>query len=102
VCNTVGRGGNFGLIWHGANGTQRLGGLGVGLDLAAGIGVDAGVVLVVTITRDESAVLDVAGGVVETSDTIVNMLAELSSVGARRIADLEAEEVATEEARMEA
>ena len=101
MSDTVGRSGDLGLVWHGANGTQRLGRLGVGLDLTGGIGVDAGEILVVALAGLESTVLGGIWGVVGTSDTVVNMLAEASSIRASGVADLEAEEVPTEEARME-
>jgi len=100
VSDTVGRSGDLGLVWHGADSTQRFRRLSVGLDLTTWIGVDAGVVLVVTLAGLESAVFGVVGGVVGTSNTIVNMLAEVSSIGASRVTGLEAEEVPTEEARV--
>ena len=99
--DAVGRSGDLGLVWHGGDGTQRLGGLSVGLDLTAGIGVDAGEVLVVALARLEGAVLGVVGGIVSTSDTIEDVFAVASSVGASRVADLETEEVSTVEARTE-
>ena len=101
VSDTVGGGGDLGLVRHSGDGTQRLGRLSVGLDLTAGIGVDAGVVLVVALARLEGAVLGVVRGVVGTSDTVVDMFAEVSGIGASRVAGLDAEEVSTEEARTE-
>jgi len=89
------------LVWHGGDGTQRLGGLSVGLDLAGGIGIDAGEVLVVTIARLEGTIPGVVGGIVGASDTIENVFAEASSVGTGRVAGFEAEEVSTVEARTE-
>lgn len=71
------------------------------MDLTSWIGVDAREVLVVTLAGLESTVLGVIWGIVEASDAIVNMLAVASSIGASRVADLEAEEVPTEESRME-
>ena len=73
----------------------------VGLDLTASVGVDAGEVLVVALERLEGAVLSVVWGVVGASDAVINMFAEVSSVGASRVADLDAEEVSTEEAKTE-
>ena len=69
----------------------------VGLDLTTRIGIDAGEVLVVTLARLESTVLGVIWGVVGAPDTIVNMLAEMSSVGASRVASLKTESVAAHE-----
>ena len=71
------------------------------MDLTTWIGVYAREILVVTLAGLESTVLGVIWGVVEASDAIVNMLAVASSIGAGRVADLEAEEVPTEESRME-
>ena len=71
------------------------------MDLTTWIGVYAREILVVTLAGLESTVLGVIWGVVEASDAIVNMLAVASSIGASRVADLEAEEVPTEESRME-
>ena len=71
------------------------------MDLTAWIGVYSREILVVTLTGLESTVLGVIWGIVEASDAIVNMLAVASSIGAGRVADLEAEEVPTEESRME-
>ena len=102
ISDTVGGGGDLGLVGHSGDGTQRLGRLSVGLDLTAGIGVDAGVVLVVALARLEGTVLGVVGGVVGASYAVIDMFAEVSSVGASRVADLDAEEVSTEEARTEA
>jgi len=97
ITDTVGRSGDLGLVWHGANGTQRLGRLSIGLDLTGGIGVDAGEVLVITFAGLESTVLGAIWGVIGASDTIENMLAEISSVGARRVANFEAETVTAHE-----
>ena len=85
------------MVWHGGDGTQRLGGLSVGLDLASRIGVNAGEVLVVAIARLEGTVLGIVGGVVGASDTVEDVFAEASSVGTSRIASLEAESVTTHE-----
>ena len=98
MSNTVGRSGNLGLIWHGGDGTQRLGRLSVGLDLTGGISVDAGEVLVVTLAGLKSTVFGVVGGIVGASDAVVDMFTEMSSVGASRVANLEAEEISTEKA----
>ena len=97
VGNTVGGGGDLGLIWHRGNDTQRLGGLSVGLDLTVAIGVDTGEVLVVTLARLEGTILGVVGGVVGASDTVVDVLAEVSRIGASRIASLETESVTAHE-----
>lgn len=101
VSDAIGRSRDLGLVWHGGNRTQRLGRLSVGLNLTAGICVDARVVLIVTLAGLESTVFGIAGGVVETSDTVVDMFAEMSRVGASRVAYLEAEGASTEEARTE-
>ena len=85
------------MVRHGGDGAQRLGRLSVGLDLTAGVGVDAGEVLVVTFARLEGTILRVVGGVVGTSDTVVDMLAEVSGVGASRVASLETENAAAHE-----
>ena len=69
----------------------------VGLDLTAGVGVDAREVLVVTLARLEGTVLGVVRGVVGTSDTVVDMLAVVSGVGASRVASLETENTAAHE-----
>ena len=69
----------------------------VSLDLTSWIGVDAREVLVFTLARLESTVLGVIWGVVGASDTIENMLAEASSVGASRVASLKTETVAAHE-----
>jgi len=97
VGDTVGRCGDLGLVWHGGDGTQRLGRLTVGLDLTVGIGVDTGVVLVVTLARLEGTVLGVVGGIVSTSDTVVDVFTEVSSVGASGVTSLETESVTTHE-----
>lgn len=97
VCDTVGRSGNFGLVRDGTNRTQRLRGLSVRLDLTVGIGVDAREVLVVTVANLECTVLGVVGSVVGTSNTVVNVLAVVGSVGTSRVTDLEAENVTTHE-----
>ena len=55
-------------------------------------------VLVVTLARLEGTVLRVVGGVVVATDTIVDVLAEVGSVGAVGVTRLEAELVSTDEA----
>lgn len=97
MSNTVGRSGNLGLVWYGGDGAQRFGRLRIGLDLTTGIGIDAWVVLVVTLTRLEGTILGVVGGIVSASDAVVDMFAEVVGVGASRVAGLEAEEVSTGE-----
>jgi hypothetical protein len=89
------------LVRYGGDRTQRLGRLSVGLDLTAGVGVDAGEVLVVARASLEGPVLGVVRGVVGTSDTVEDVFAEVCSVGASGVADLEAEEVPTGEAGRE-
>jgi len=71
--------------------------LGIGLDLTTGIGVDAGEVLVVTITRLKGTVFGVVGGIVGTSDAVEDVFAVASSVGASGVASLETESVTTHE-----
>lgn len=97
VGDTVGRGRNFGLVRDGTDRTQRLRGLGVGLDLTACIRVNTGEVLVVTLARLECTVLGVVGGVVGAPNTIVDVLAEVGSVGTSRVTDLEAEHATSHE-----
>jgi hypothetical protein len=97
VGDTVGRSGDLGLVWHGGDDSQRLGRLSVGLDLTAGVGVDAGEVLVFTLASLEAPFLGVAGGIVFASDTIVDMFAEVSGVGTSRVASLETELATTHE-----
>ena len=65
--------------------------------MTARIGVDAGEILVGALARFERAVLGVVGGVVEASDTVVNVLTELGSIGTGRVTDLEAENITTHE-----
>lgn len=91
VGDAVGRSGNLWCVWNGADGTQRLGRLSVGLDLSGGVGVDTGEVLVVTLARFECSVLGVVGSIVSASDTIEDMLAVVGSIGTGRVAGLEAE-----------
>jgi len=97
VGDTVGRGRNFGLVRDGTDRTQRLRRLRVGLDLTARISVNSGEVLVVTVARLECTVLGVVGGVVGAPNTIVDVLAEVGSVGASRVTDLEAEHTTSHE-----
>ena len=99
--DAVGRSGDPGLVWHGGDGSQRLRRLLVSLGRAGGIGVDAGEVLVVTLARLEGTVSGVVGSIVGASDTVEDVFAEASSVGSSRVADLEAKEICTEEARTE-
>lgn len=97
IGDTVGRCRDLGLVWHGGDGTQRFIRLSVGLDLTAGIGVDAWIILVVTLAGLESTVLSIIGGIVGTSDAVVDVLAETSGVRTSRVASLEAENVAAHE-----
>lgn len=89
------------MVWHGGNGTQRLGGLSVGLDLTTWIGVDAGEVLVVSVANLEGTVLGIVGGVVGTPDTVVDVFTVVTSVRSSGVASFETEEVSTEETRGE-
>jgi len=95
--DTVGRSGDLGRVWLAGDGTQRLRGLRVCLDQTAGIGVDAGEVLIFTIARLEGAVFGVVWGIESASDTVVDVFAEVSSVGASGVASLETESVTTHE-----
>ena len=97
VADAVGRSGDLGLVRDGADRTQRLRRLRVGLDFAAWIGVYAGEVLVVTLARFERAILGVVGCVVGASNTVVNMLTVVGSVGTSRVTDLEAENATAHE-----
>lgn len=97
VSDTVGRSGNLWCVWNGADGTQRLGRLSVGLDLAGGVGVDTWEVLVVTLARLKRAVLGVVGSIVGASDTIEDMLAVVGSMCTCRVAGLETEGATTHE-----
>lgn len=98
VGDTVRRSGNLGLVRDGGDGAQRLRRLRVGLDLAGWIRINAGEVLVVALARLERPVLGAVGGIVGASNTVINVLAEVASVGASGVADLEAEEVSAKEA----
>lgn len=71
--------------------------MGVGLDLAGGISVDAGEVLVGTLAGLKSTVLGVVRSVIGTSDTVEDMLAVVGGIGASRVTDLETENVAAHE-----
>ena len=75
--------------------------MGVGLDLTAGIGVDAREILICTLAGLKSAILGVVGSVVGTSDTVEDVFTVAGGVRASRVTGLEAEEVPTEEADME-
>ena len=99
VGNTVGRSGDLGLVRHGGDFAQRLRGLRVGLNVAAGVGVDAGVVLVVAVASLENTVLGVIRGIVSASDAVVDVFAEARGIRASRVASLEAEELTAEETR---
>ena len=101
VGDAVGRSGDLGLVRDGGDCSQRLRGLSVGLNLTAWIGIDAGEVLVGALARFERAVLGVIGGVVEASDTIVNVFAVPGSVGTSGVASLEAEETSAKETKIE-
>ena len=99
MSDTVGRGGDAGGVRDGGDSTEGLRGLRVGHDLAV-LGVSTGEVLVITLARLEGTVLGVVGSVVVATDTIVDVLAEVGSVGAVGVAGLEAEGVAAHEAVM--
>ena len=68
----------------------------IGCDFAVGR-VDTREVLVIALARFEDPVLGVIGCIVGTTDTVVNVLAELGGVRAGRVAGLEAELVAAHE-----
>lgn len=87
------------MVRYCGDGSQRLGGLSVCLDAAGRIGINAGKVLVVTLAGLERAVLGVVRGVEGAPDTVVNVLTKVTGVGARRVADLETEEVSAKEAK---
>jgi len=97
VANTVGRSGDLGCVGHGGDNAQRLGRLGVGLDLTGGIGVNSRVVLVITSAGLEGTVLGFVGRVEGASDTVVDVFTEAGSIGAGRVASLETESVTTHE-----
>ncbi len=86
-----------GLVWHGRDGPERFRRLRVGYNGTVG-GEYAGEILVLSLARLEGAILRIVGRVVSASDAIVDVLAEVGSVGTRRIADLEAKGVAAHEA----
>ena len=88
------------MVRYSGDGTERLRRLSVGLDLSSWICVDAGEVLVVALARLKRAVLGVVWRIVCTSNTVVDVLAEVTGVGASRIAGLEAKEVSAIEARI--
>ena len=55
------------------------------------IAVDAREILVITEAGFEGAILGVVGGIVGTSDMVVDVLAEVGSVGVGRVTGFEAE-----------
>lgn len=54
-------------------------------------------VLNVSITRGKGSVLGIVGGVVRASDTVVDVLTVIGSIGACRVADFETEHTSTHE-----
>ncbi len=96
--NTVRGSGNTGSVRDGGDGTEGFGRWGISDDGTVG-SVDTDGVLVLAFARFECTVLSVVGCIVGTADTIVDVLAELGSVRAFRVADFEAEGVTTHEAR---
>lgn len=96
--DTVGAGGDSGLVRHGGNGTELFRGLSVGHDSAID-SVDTGVVLVVALARLKGAILRLVRDVVRTTNTIEDVLAEVGSIGASRVTSLLAECVATHKAK---
>jgi hypothetical protein len=75
--------------------------LGVRLRGARCVGVNAWIVLVVAEARFEGAVLGIVGCVVGASDTVEDVFAEMSGVGACGVARFEAEEIAAHEAELD-
>lgn len=94
--DTLAGGGDTGS--PGEDGCCAFTGLLVGGDLAVGVGVDTGEVLVLALARLECTVLGVVGGIECATDTIVDVLTELGSVGAVLVAGLDAELVGSHEA----
>jgi len=101
VGDAVRRSGNPCRVWDAGDGTQRLGGLAVGLGLTICVSVGARVVLVFALTGLEGTILGPVWGIVGTSDAVVDVFTEAGSVGTSRVAGLDAEEVSTKEAREE-
>jgi hypothetical protein len=90
-------GGDSSSVGDGANGAKVLRWLGVGLSSTSGVGVDTRVVLVLTEAALEDTINVGSGGVVLAADTVIDMLAEVGSVGAGGVAGLEAEGSTTHE-----
>lgn len=87
------------MVGHGRDSTEGFRRLGVCLDGTGRVGVDTGEGLAVSETRLEGSVLGIVGGVVEASDTVVDVLAVVGGVSTGGVADFEAELRTTHEAK---
>lgn len=96
--DTVRRGGDARGVGHRGDGAERLGGLGVGHDLAVG-SVYTGEVLVVGVAHLEDTLLRGVRADVAHTDTVEDVLAVVGRVRVRGVAHLEARGVRTNEAR---
>lgn len=85
------------IVGHGANGTERLGWLGIGHDLTVG-SIDTGEVLVLAFARLKDTILVCSRGVVGAPNAIEDMLAVLVVIRVSRVAGLETEEVGAHKA----
>jgi len=88
---------DFGLIWHGADGSQGFRRLSVCNNSARCIGVNTREVLVFTLARLESTILSIIGGVISATNSVENVLAVVRSMCSSRVASLQTESVTTHE-----
>lgn len=98
VGDTVGRRGDASGVWHARDGAERLSWLTVGDRLAVG-GVHTDEVLVLGVAHLEDVVLRLVGANVFNANTIETVVAVVGCVGVLGIANLEARDVITDEAR---
>jgi len=91
------RGGDSGGVWHGGDGSERLGGLLEARGQAISTSVDTREVLVVTKARLENTILVSSWGIVVAANTVKDVVTELGGVGVGLVASLEAENVRAHE-----
>lgn len=96
VLDTLGAGGDLGLVGHRRDGAERFRWLAVGHDLAV-LGVDTGEVLVLALARLEGTVLGVVRRVVGTSNAVELVLAEFGVVRMVGVASFDTEGIAPHE-----